>query len=329
MDKLINNIKFWYNNSRPYSIPITFLSWLVIFTYSIIMANGNIINGIIAYIGIALVHLATNLSDDYFDFKRLSSNSDFLNSTKSIKCSYLKNGSATISDLRNVLIILFSIAATCGIFLMLRSGLGVILFMLAAFPIALFYSFLSSRGLGDFAVILAYGPLMFEGVYYVMTKNLSLDVLVLSMACAMFVNTILYAHMLMDYDEDVISNKTTLCTRLKSKESALKFLSVFYIAGYIFILILSVTSGNYIYISTFITIPLVIELFKYLKIYNNDKSDIPQIKFWHKPLDNWNDKKDAQTAPFFFRFMFTRNISTWFMLLTIFSIIISKIIKLC
>ena len=224
--KIIDTVKFWINNARPYSVPMTFLSWLVIFCYSA-KQGGNILCGIIALIGISLIHLATNLSDDYFDYKRLSCDEKFLNNSKEIKCAYLRNGQASISDLRNVIILMLFIASICGGILFFLSGWYVILFALAVLPIALLYSQFSSKGFGDVAVILAYGPLMFEGVFYVMTKNLSLDVLILSFACAMFVNTVLYAHMLMDFDEDICSSKRTLCTLLKTKKKALKFMSVF------------------------------------------------------------------------------------------------------
>lgn len=62
---------------------------------------------------------------------------------------------------------------------------------------------------------------MFEGVYYVMTRQFSLDVFILSLVCVMFVNAILYAHMLMDYDGDLNANKTTLCIKWVQKTERL------------------------------------------------------------------------------------------------------------
>lgn len=326
MKKIFDKIKFWLNNARPYSIPITLLNWLVIFVYSL-YNGGNCLYGVIAYVGIALVHLATNLSDDYFDFKRLSCDVDFLESSKDIKCKYIRNGSATMKDLRNAILIMLAVAGVCGVILFFTSGPLVVLFALCVLPIALFYSVLSSRGLGDVAVILAYGPLMFEGVYYVMTKNLSFDVLILSLACGLFVNTVLYAHMLMDFDEDVISGKTTLCTRLKTKENALNFLLFFYIAGYILMGVLAVKSKNFFYLLPMLTSFLVFDLYRSLKIFNHDKNYLPKVKFYYHPLDNWQNVKNTPDAPFFLRFMFTRNISTWFMLLSCLAIIIDCIIK--
>lgn len=321
MNNLIKKIKFWYKNSRPYTIPITFLSWLVIFVYSL-KHGGNIINGIIAYFGIALVHLATNLSDDYLDYKRLIKNGDFSKEEKASKCQYLKSGQATISDLRNVIIIMLLVAASLGGILFITAGWKVILFAFAVLPIALFYSVLSSRGLGDIAVIIAYGPLMFEGVYYVMTKSLSLEVLILSLGCSVFVNSILYAHMLMDFDGDVASGKTTLCTRLGSKQKALYGLMFFYAAGYLLIGSMALNTKNYLLFATYMTLPLTIDLYKMMKLYNKDASSIPKIYPWHYPLDNWESIKNTVVAPFFIRFFYVRNISTYFMLLTAMAVLL-------
>ena len=54
--------------SRIFSLPMSILSWLVVFTYSII-DSGNVFYGLLALIGISFAHLGTNLLDDYFDYK--------------------------------------------------------------------------------------------------------------------------------------------------------------------------------------------------------------------------------------------------------------------
>ncbi|MBR1425368.1 prenyltransferase [bacterium] len=320
--ELLEKIIFWYKNSRPYSIPITLLSWLLIFVFSL-KSGGNAFLGLIALVGILLTHLSTNLADDYFDYKRLQFDEFFLNSTKEIKCKYLKEGKASITDLRNVIIGMLSFAALIGAILFFASGFYVAIFALIGLIIALSYSAFSSRGLGDIAVIIAYGPLMYEGVFYVMTGKLSLEVLILSIAAGTMVNTVLYAHMLMDYDEDVISNKTTLCTRLGSKNNALKGLIIFYILGYSMLGIMAVRCSNILYLLPILTLPLVFDLYKSLNIYNNDKTIIPCSHFWHFPLDNWKELSKNPNASFFFRFLFARNIVTYFMLLACCSVIFS------
>lgn len=320
--KIIDNIKFWLKNSRPYTIPITTLSFLVIFVYSLCY-GGNLFHGLIAYIGISLVHLATNLSDDYFDYKKLVKNPEFC--AKDCKCRYLRDGYATMTDLRNTIITMLGIAGVCGAFLFFTSGCYVILFALAILPIAIFYSELSSRGLGDIAVITAYGPLMFGGVYYVMTKSLCTEVFILSFACAIIVETVLYAHMLMDFKDDINAGKTTLCTRLKTPQNALKLLLYLYICAYIFIIITIFISHNYWYLLTIFTIFPVLKLYNSIKLYIKDETVIPPVEIWNYPL---NIKKQLPVnASFFHRFYLSINICTIFMLITIWGIILNNLIK--
>ena len=65
---MIKNVIFWLNCARVYSLPITVLNWLVIFVFSL-KSGGNALLGVVALFGIGLVHMATNLLDDYFDYK--------------------------------------------------------------------------------------------------------------------------------------------------------------------------------------------------------------------------------------------------------------------
>ena len=202
------------------------------------------------------------------------------------------------------------------------AGYYVALLALIGLTIALTYQKLSLKGLGEIAIIIAYGPLLYEGIYYVMTSKFSTEVLLLSLACAMFTNTILYAHMLMDFDGDECSHKKTLCRYLGNKTNALNFILVFYLTAFILISYLTYKTGNYWYLLGLLTIPQIIDLYKTLKEFNQDKTNIPTIYPWHYPLDNWKDVSKSPDAPFYFRFFYSRNIVTNFMLLICIAILL-------
>ena len=179
---MIKKILFWLENSRLFSLPMTLLSWLVIFVYSL-KFGGNVLNGLVALIGISCAHLATNLFDDYVDYKKLTDNS------QKCKCAYIKDGKATLKDVLVVVIIYCAIACFTGLFLLLRCGFPVVVLGLIGGIITLVYAKLSQNGLSELAVGTAFGPLLFEGVYFVMTGKFSLVVLVLSLAVVMFTKT--------------------------------------------------------------------------------------------------------------------------------------------
>ena len=323
MQKIFHTIIFWLNASRAYTVPISLLNWIVIFVYSLKM-NGNVILGIIALFGVILVHLSTNLIDDYFDYKILIKDEKYINSAQNCKCKYLKDNLATTKDLLTVIIVLLGLAGIIGLFLFFKSGIYVGILALLALIFAVSYQKFSLKGLGEIIIIIMYGPLLYEGIFYVMTSTLSLKIIPLSLACSMITNSILYTHMLMDFDGDETAHKVTLSIKFKTKGRALKFLSIFYIVAYLMIFCLAFITKNYYYFLTLLVIPLIFDLYHSLYIFNKDKTNVPKIKFWHYPLDNWTKIKDSEDAPFYFRFFYSRNILVFFMFLLSLAILLAK-----
>lgn len=317
---ILKKFAFWLNCARVYTLPITVLNWLVAFVFSL-KHGGNAVLGILALVGISFAHMAANLLDDYFDYKILLKDEKFLNSAQNCKCWYLKNNQVTVDELRRTIIAFLACAAVIGAILFLTSGYYVVIFAIIGLVISLTYQKFSLNGIGELAVMISFGPLLYEGTYYVMTGSLSQNLLLLSFACVFFTISILYVHMLMDYDGDECSHKKTLCRFFKTKEKALRFLTFFYLLGFVNIIFLGVLSANLWYLLTLLTLPLIFDLYISLINFNNDKTDLPQTRFWHAPLDNWAKIKETTDAPFYFRFFYVRNITTWFMILTCIAIL--------
>lgn len=283
---MIKTILFWLENSRIFSLPMTLLSWLIVFVYSL-KSGGDILNGIIALIGISFAHLATNLFDDYVDYKKLTDNS------QRCKCAYIKDGKASLNDVLKVVIIYCVIACIAGLFLLLRCGLPVLWLALTGGVITLIYAKLSQRGLSEIAVGTAFGPLLFEGVYFVMTGYFSLIVFVMSLAVVMFTVGLLYVHTLLDFEGDMASHKKTLVCRIGSKSKALKGVFIVYGLGYLFTGILAFMLKNYFILITFALVPLVFD------IYNSLKSFVC----------------GDETKEFYFRLLKARNLMVYYSLL--------------
>ena len=314
MKFVCEKIIFWLENSRVFSLPMTFMSWLVVFVYAL-KHHGNIINGLIALVGISAAHLATNLLDDYLDYKILCKDEKFLNSAQKCKCEYIRNGKASLNDLLCVIIFYCSIALITGVFLFFKAGFPVLWLAIVGGIITLLYSKLSLIGLSEAAVGIAFGPLLFEGVYYVMMKNFSTNVLIISIAVVMFTIGLLYTHTLLDFDGDMTAHKNTLCCCIGNKNSALKVLWFIYFIGYFMIGTLAIKTWNYQLFWTYITMPLAVKLYGYMKAYNNDKNDLPPARWYNYPLDNWKILKNQSVAPFYFRLFQARNLMIYFCLI--------------
>ena len=281
----MSRIIFWLKNSRLFSLPMTLLSWLVIFVYSF---DGNKLNGIAALIGIAFVHLATNLFDDYIDYKDLDEQS-----CQKCKCAYIKEGKATIDDVLKVVLIYFLIASCTGLFLFLRCGFTVVWLAAIGAFIALSYAKLSKRGLSEIAVGTAFGPLFFEGVYFVMKGEFSLSVLVLSLAVVMFTIGLMYVHTVLDFEGDMSAGKMTLACRLGNKNRAINGVLVVYGLGFLFTLVLAYLINNYFVLLTLLLLPFVIDLYKSLQTF----------------------KCGDDVKEFYFRLLKARNLMVWYSLI--------------
>ena len=257
---MIKNICFWLKNSRLFSLPMTFLSWLVIFVYSLKL-GGNVLNGVLALVGISFAHLATNLFDDYVDYKNLPENS------QKCKCAYIKDGSATINDVLKVVLIYLVIAAGMGLVLFLRCGFPVIILAIIGGIITLIYAKLSQRGLSELAVGTAFGPLLFEGVYFVMTGYFSWTVFVMSVAVVIFTIGLMYVHTVLDFEGDMNVHKMTLACRLGDKNKAINGVLILYGIAYVATILLGLMLKNYYIYASFLLVPLVFKLYNSLKTY--------------------------------------------------------------
>ena len=307
MSKFINRIFFWLENSRIFTVPMSVFSWLVAFTFAITQ-GGNWFYGLLALVGICLGQLATNLFDDYVDYKVLV-NSGKLNQQTKSKCLYIKNGQATLNDVLKVVFIYCVAAFLIGFYLFLKTGYPVIIFAVLGSIFVLTYAKWSTAGLGELAVGLAFGPILFGGVNWVMTQSLNKEIFIISVIVVLFTIGLLYTNAMLDFDGDMASKKRTLCCRFKDKNRALIGYSFIYGFGY-GILICSVCAKilSPIFLITIFTFPLVIELIISMLIYNNDKDIIPPKKIWHFPFEGWNLIENDSIKSFRFRMYQARNI---------------------
>ena len=319
---MIKRIWFILECSRIFSVPMALFSWLVAFVYGF-TKGGNVVFGILALLGIALGQLATNLFDDYLDYKVLSKDPEFLNSAQKSKCRYITDGSMSLNQTLLVVITYLALACLIGLILLYFCGYPVLIFAILGGIFILFYSKMSMIGLSEFAVFTAFGPILFGGVYWVMTQSLNIEIFAIAVSVAVFTVNLLYTHTLLDYDGDIACHKKTLCVRIGSKEKALKFLVFIWGIGYATILlgvIFKIFSP--IFFITYLTIPYAIQLYKSLKIYNQDKTIIPQKHWYNLPFENIKNLKAQKTESFMYRLYFARNLMMYFSILMCIAIII-------
>lgn len=308
--------------SRVFSLPMTVMSWLVIFTYSA-MYSGNILNGILALIGVCFAHLVTNILDDYFDYKNLIkqvgfNKREYLKNTQKTKCRYLIMGRISVQELLTIAGVYALIAISTGVYLFFKCGIGVVYFALAGAIITISYSFLSKIKLSEIAVAAAYGPALFGGVYYVMTKTYSKEVFLLSIPTMLVTVILLYTHTIMDYEFDKHEGKKTLANSFKTPAASLvilKWLTILAYASLPLLCIFDILDWQVFLV--YLTIPLAIDLYKSMKEFAADPASIPPHKWYHFPMEN------LMGAPsFMIRIYQSRNLMIYFSIIFSLAIIL-------
>lgn len=320
---MLRKLPFILECSRVFSLPMTIMSWLVIFTYSITVA-GNKLYGFIALLGVCLVHLATNVLDDYFDYKTLIKQVNFdkkeyLQNSQKTKCRYLISGMIQEKDMLYWALFYLFFAGLIGLYFYLKCGVGVLYFAIIGGLIAFLYSFLSKIRLSELAIAIAYGPALFGGIYYVMTKTYSWEVFVLSIPTMFITVILLYIHTVMDFEFDIKEGHNTIANAFDSSLDSLvvlKWLILFAYSAPIILCILDIADWQVLL--CWLTIPLAIDLYKSMVDYTVNSESIPEHKWFHFPME---DMRGASN--FMIRMYQSRNLTIYYTLLFVLGLVLS------
>ncbi len=309
-NNLLNEFKIFCTLTRSYSLPISVMSWLVPFVYAI-FEKGNIFNGIAALIGIIILHLGSNLFDDIVDYSF-----ELIDIRKGKKCSFnFQKGKCTCFienkvALKQAFIIdlfLFTIATLIGIYYVYTMGLELLYIIILTAILCLLYPILGSRGFGEIIIALIFSPLLYSGVYFVMTGSFSLKILILSISTGLMTVAVLVNHSILDYRYDTTNRKITLCGISGSEKNALLLLFLIILAAYINLIFWILNSQfSVVYLLPFLTLPFVFKIIKEMNMF---------IK---------QEKSPDNAKSFLTKFLLVQNLQKYFIILLCISVIIDK-----
>ena len=115
----MSKLKFWIDNARTIALPQSVLPALLAISMGALHDGFSWWMSIIALFGVICAHLGMNLADDYFDYqigsaeKRAALDGEGFRA-RMHKYPYLTSGQATITELRNAIIVFLAIAVACG-----------------------------------------------------------------------------------------------------------------------------------------------------------------------------------------------------------------------
>ncbi len=205
-------IKTWFITIRPFSFPCSLFALLVgtaaaapigEWRWSILAAET---------VAVLLIHVAANLSNDYFDF--VSGADQASDADEGRPGRTLVQGVVTPQSVRNAILICLAAMAPLAIFLVHVGGWPI--FGLGVFGILSGYAYtgppfrLKRHALGELCMIVTFGPAICFGAAWMQANALSPTVLLLSWCPGILVAAVLASNNLRDYEEDGAAGVRTL-----------------------------------------------------------------------------------------------------------------------
>ncbi|MEW5950703.1 MAG: prenyltransferase [Elusimicrobia bacterium] len=234
------DIKLYIKAARPFSFTVSFVPPAL----ALVLAWAQIPNFypkwslfVLTFLGGFLAHAGSNILSDYFDYKKGIDRPGTYGSS-----GVLVNSEMTPSQVLNLALFCFLSASIIGLAIMISipNGFSLLWLVAAGGFLGFFYTtppfILKYRAWGDFAVFMAFGPLMTLGGYFVQTGIYSIKPFLLAFPVAMIVDAILHANNIRDIENDKRCQIKTVAGIL-GKEKAIGMYEILLYGSYVFIIL--------------------------------------------------------------------------------------------
>lgn len=315
---MINNFK---ELTRSYSLPVTITPFLIAFACALktpfIVDSSFIGNSILILIAIILVHLSSNLFDDYIDVKKelekgveLSS----INFRNKQKARLILNKTFSFKSVEKILFVMMSLAFIIGLYFVSIRGYLIFSYMILTVILSSIYPYSAKFGLSEIIIGTIFGPLLINGTYFALSGQFDSQVFIFSIASAIITTILLIVHSLMDYEFDVEVGKKSIPVMLKNKNLTINFISIMILISYglLVFVCLKYQASKLILIPILFTLPIAIKLISSLYDYIQIKNVSFIPKWFYGPMENWDIILKNNFAYFMFRFYLARNLSSIF-----------------
>lgn len=205
--------------SRANYLPVSLLPYAVGGLFAMSPVRFDFVRFLLGGVGVAAVHLAANLLNDYWDYKKGADGGRDGYSAHFGGSQAIQDGavSAKFVWASGWCLMLFSLLlSACGSFLLKTPVIFILVaagalagWAYTAGPFSLAY-----RGLGESALFIAFGPLLVAGGYFLQTLSVGWPILLLSLPSGLLVASVLLANEAADEKHDRRTGKFTLAVRL-------------------------------------------------------------------------------------------------------------------
>ena len=270
-----SKLKEFFMCTRPHSYPASIAPVLFGATYALgYESKFSILKFILFLLACLLIQAATNLFNEYYDYKHGLDKVD----SEGISGSIVK-GNLSPKEVMVGALVLYALAFGFGLILTFMTSVYVLLVGLVCMLAGYFYTGgkypIAYSPFGEVVSGFFMGTIIIALSFYFQTGYVNADIIVVSLPLFIMIGAILLANNIRDLDNDKESGRRTYAI-LVGRNNAIKTMAISFIVVYLLNVLFIVTKyASWWNLLVFVTIPLAIKIIKGFSANNNKKTMAP------------------------------------------------------
>ena len=272
-----SKLKEFFMCTRPHSYPASIAPVLFGATYALgYEIKFSILKFILFLLACLLIQAATNLFNEYYDYKYGLDKVD----SEGISGSIVK-GNLSPREVMLGALVLYALAFVLGIILTFMTSFYVLLVGLVCMLAGYFYTGgkypIAYSPFGEIVSGFFMGTIIIALSFYFQTEYVNADIIVVSLPLFIMIGAILLANNIRDLDNDKESGRRTYAI-LVGRNNAIKTMAINFIVVYLLNVLFIVTKyASWWNLLVFVTIPLAIKIIKGFSANNYKKTMAPYM----------------------------------------------------
>ena len=270
-----SKLKEFFMCTRPHSYPASIAPVLFGATYALgYEIKFSILKFILFLLACMLIQAATNLFNEYYDYKHGLDKID----SEGISGSIVK-GNLSPREVMVGALVLYALAFILGLILTFMTSLYVLLVGLVCMLAGYFYTGgkypIAYSPFGEVVSGFFMGTIIIALSFYFQTEYVNADIIVVSLPLFIMIGAILLANNIRDLDNDKESGRRTYAI-LVGRNNAIKTMAISFIVVYLLNVLFIVTKyASWWNLLVFVTIPLAIKIIKGFSTNNHKTTMAP------------------------------------------------------
>lgn len=272
-----SKLKEFFMCTRPHSYPASIAPVLFGATYALgYEIKFSILKFILFLLACLLIQAATNLFNEYYDYKHGLDKID----SEGISGSIVK-GNLSSREVMVGALVLYALAFGLGLILTFMTSVYVLLVGLVCMLAGYFYTGgkcpIAYSPFGEVVSGFFMGTIIIALSFYFQTGYVNADIIVVSLPLFIMIGAILLANNIRDLDNDKDSGRRTYAI-LVGRNNAIKTMAISFIVVYLLNVLFIVTKyASWWNLLVFVTIPLAIKIIKGFSANNDKKTMAPYM----------------------------------------------------